>query len=142
MQTADRMGLEHEEPTGSILGAAIEVHKALGPGFLESVYENALAIELESRGVRFERQLAVPILYRGAEVGWHRLDLLVAGLLVVELKAVKTIEDVHFAVVRSYLRATGRKHGLILNFAKPTLSGKRVIASLPPHQDFLVSRVP
>ena len=142
MQTADRMGLEHEELTGSILGAAIEVHKALGPGFLESVYENALAIELESRGVRFERQLAVPILYRGAEVGWHRLDLLVAGLLVVELKAVKTIEDVHFAVVRSYLRATGRKHGLILNFAKPTLSVKRVIASLPPHQDFLVSRVP
>ena len=69
-------------------------------------------------------------------------DLPVAGLLVVELKAVKTIEEVHFAVVRSYLRATGRKHGLILNFAKATLSVKRVIASLPPHQDFLVSRVP
>lgn len=59
-----------------------------------------------------------------------------------ELKAVKTIEDVHFAVVRSYLRATGRKHGLILNFAKPTLSVKRVIASLLPHQDFLASRLP
>ena len=73
MLTADRMGLEHEELTGSILGAAIEVHNVLGPGFLESVYENALAIELESRGVCFERQLAVPILYRGAEVdgiGW------------------------------------------------------------------------
>ena len=79
MQTADRMGLEHEERTGSILGAAIEVHQALGPGFLESVYEDALAIELDSRGVRFERQLAVPLLYRGAEVGWYRLDLLVAG---------------------------------------------------------------
>ena len=74
--------------------------------------------------------------------GWHRLDLLVAGVLVVELKAVKTLEDVPFAVVRSYLKASGRKHGLILNFAKPTLSVKRVIASLPPHQDLLVSRLP
>ena len=141
-QTADRMGLEHEERTGSILGAAIEVHQALGPGFLESVHEKALAIELEARGVRFERQLAVPILYRGAEVGWHRLDLLVAGSLVVELKEVKTIEDVHFAVVRSYLRATERRHGLILNVAKPTLLVKRVVVSLPPHQDFLVSWLP
>jgi GxxExxY protein len=66
----------------------------------------------------------------------------VARLLVVELKAVKTIEDMHFAVLRSYLRATGRKHGLILNLAKPTLPVKRVIASPPPQQDFLVSGLP
>jgi GxxExxY protein len=70
------------------------------------------------------------------------LHLLVARLLVMELEAVKTIEDVHFAQVRSYLRATGRKHGLLLSFAKPALSVERVIASLPSHQDLLVSRLP
>ena len=84
----------------------------------------------------------MPILYRGSEVGLHRLDLLLAGLIVVELKAVKTIENVHFAVVRSYLRATGREHGLILNFAKSTLEIKRVIASQPPYHDFLASSLP
>jgi GxxExxY protein len=136
------MGLAHQELTGSVIGAAIEVHRALGPGFLESVYENALAIELKARGICFERQLDVPIRYRESEVGLHRLDLLVAGLIVVELKAVKALDDVHFAVVRSYLRATGREHGLILNFAKPTLEIKRVIASEPPHQHFLASWLP
>ncbi|HEX7499761.1 MAG TPA: GxxExxY protein, partial [Polyangia bacterium] len=101
-----------------------------------------LALELAARGVGFERQLAVPILFRGSEVGLHRLDLLVAASIVVELKAVKAVEDVHFAVVRSYLRATGREHGLILNFAKPALEIKRVIASQRPHHDFLASWLP
>ena len=72
------MGLEHEELSGSVIGAAIEVHTALGPGFLEPDYENVLALDLLARGVRFEQQLAVPILYRGSEVGLHGLDLLVA----------------------------------------------------------------
>ncbi|HEX7499034.1 MAG TPA: GxxExxY protein, partial [Polyangia bacterium] len=106
---------------------------------MESVYENALALELAARGIGLERQRAVPILYRGSEVGLHRLDLLVAGLIVLELKAVKALEDVHFAVVRSYLRTIGREHGLILDFAKPTLEIKRVIASQRPHHDFLAS---
>ncbi len=123
------MDLPHEELTGRVIGAAIEVHKALGPGFIEAIYENALAIELRARNIPFQRQHSVPILYRGAEVGLHRLDLYVAETIVVELKAVKTIEDVHFAVARSYLRAMGREHGLILNFAKPMLETKRVIAS-------------
>lgn len=136
------MGLDHEGLTGSVIGAAIEVHKTLGPGFLESVYENALALEMQARGIAFERQLAVPIRYRGSEVGLHRLDLVVAGLLVVELKAVKALEHVHFAVVRSYLRAAGREHGLILNFAKPTLEIKRVIACQRPHQHLLASWLP
>jgi len=136
------MGLKHEELSGSVIDAAIEVHKALGPGFLESVYENALALELAARGIRFERQLTVPILYRGSAVGLHRLDLLVAALIVVELKAVKALEDVHFAVVRSYLRATGREHGLILSFAEPTPEIKRVIASQRPYHVFLSSWLP
>lgn len=98
-----------------------------------------MAIELTTRGIGFARQLDVPILYRQSQVGLHRLDLLVAGLIVVELKAVKAIEDVHFAIVRSYLRATGREHGLLLNFAKPTLEIKRVIAFERPYQAFLAS---
>jgi GxxExxY protein len=136
------MGLAHEQLTGSVIGAALGVHKALGPGFLESVYENALALELQAWGIGFERQLAVPIRYRGSAVGLHRLDMLVAGLIVVELKAVRALEDVHFAVVRSYLRATGHEHGLILNFAKPTLEIRRVIASEPPCQHLLASSFP
>ena len=123
------MPLEHEELTGRIIGAAIEVHKALGPGYIEAIYENALVLELRAHGVPFQRQLSVPVLYRGTEVGLHRLDLYVADTIVVELKAIKALEDIHFAVTRSYLRAAGREHGLLLNFAKVTLEAKRVIAA-------------
>lgn len=121
--------LEHEEITSPIIGAAIAVHKELGPGFLESVYENALVVELRRRSVPFQRQVAVPILYQDVEVGLHRLDLFIADEIVVELKAVREISDLHFAVVRSYLRAVERKHGLILNFSKQTIDVKRVLAS-------------
>ena len=121
------MTLEHEELTGQIIGAAIEVHKQLGPGFIESIYENALAVVLQYRGIHFQRQVNVPVFYRGVEVGLHRLDLLSGGKVVVELKAAKGITDTHFVFVRSYLRAAGKDHGLILNFAKPTLEIKRVM---------------
>ncbi len=123
------MGLEHKELTGRIIGAAIEVHKALGPGFLESVYENAMAVELRQQDIPFQRQLSVPILYRGVEVGLHRLDLFVADVIVVELKAIRDLEPVHYSVVRSYLRAVNRRHGLLLNFARHTLEPKRVSAA-------------
>jgi GxxExxY protein len=125
------MTLEHEELTGRIIGAAIEVHRNLGPGFIEAIYENALTLELRSRRISLQRQLTVPVLYRDVEVGLHKLDLLVEGLIVVELKAVKELNDTHFAIVRSYLRAVGLDHGLILNFAKPTLEIKRVSARTP-----------
>ena len=123
------MGLEHGDLTGKIIGAGIEVHRQLGPGFLESIYENALTVELRRSEVDFARQPAVPIVYRGIEVGLHRLDLFVEGQIVVELKAVKELTPTHFAIVRSYLKAVGREHGLILNFAKQKLEIKRVIAS-------------
>lgn len=123
-----RVKLEHEELTGEIIGAAIEVHRALGPGFLESVYETALVVELRHRGLSFERQLSVPVVYRGVEVGLHRLDLFVADEIVVELKAIKELLNEHFAIVRSYLRAADRDHGLLLNFAKPKIEVKRVFA--------------
>jgi GxxExxY protein len=120
------MELEHRPLSEAIIGAAITVHRELGPGFLESVYENALSLELHARGIPMQRQLPVPVLYRDVEVGLHRLDLVVDARMVVELKAVKALDNVHFAVVRSYLNAIGLDHGLILNFAKTTLEIKRV----------------
>jgi GxxExxY protein len=121
--------LEYEELTERIIGAAIEVHRRLGPGFLESVYEKALIIELRKRRLAVRDQVEIAIAYDGVEVRLHRLDLIVEDTILVELKAIKNLEDVHFAVVRSYLKAAGKHHGLLLNFAKVTLEIKRVIAS-------------
>jgi GxxExxY protein len=115
------MGLEYEELTEKIIGAAIEVHKRLGPGFMESVYENAIVLELRKEGLKVEQQREVTIEYNGIEVGRHRLDLMVADTIVVELKAVKNIEDIHFAIVKSYLKASGKEHRLLLNFSKTAL---------------------
>jgi GxxExxY protein len=120
-------GLEYEQLTERIIGCAIEVHKKLGPGFLESIYENAFAIELQKQNFQVERQREVVIKYDGFEVGRHRLDLIVNGTIVVELKTAKNIEDVHFAIVKSYLKALGKEHGLLINFSKPILEVKRVI---------------
>ncbi len=121
------MVLQYEELTSRVIAAAIEVHRRLGPGFIESIYEHALVVELHKRGLKVEEQVEVPIEYEGVEVGRHRLDLLVEGTIVVELKAIKNLDNVHFAIVKSYLRAIGKEHGLLLNFAKPTLEVKRVI---------------
>lgn len=109
--------LEHNELTEKIIGCAIEVHKRLGPGFLESIYENAFILELEKHNLHVERQQEVIVKYGGIEVGRHRLDLIVNDTIVVDLKAVKNIEDVHFAIVKSYLKALGKEHGLIINFS-------------------------
>jgi len=120
-------GLEYVDLTDKIIGCAIEVHKKLGPGFLESIYENAFILELEKQNLHGERQQEVIVKYDGIEVGRHRLDLIVNNTIVVELKAAKNIEDVHFAIVKSYLKALGKEHGLIINFSKPILEVKRVI---------------
>ena len=116
--------LTDEGLTSDIIGAAIQVHRDLGPGFLESVYENALSVELQRRGIPHRRQIEVPILYQGKEVGLHRVDLLVSGRVIVELKAVKWFDDIHFVVPRSYLRAAQLRLGLLLNFAGTTLDIK------------------
>lgn len=121
------MVLQYEELTSRVIAATIEVHRRLGPGFIESIYEHALVVELHKRGLKVEEQVEVPIEYEGVEVGRHRLDLLVEGTIVVELKAIKNLDNIHFAIVKSYLRAVGKEHGLLLNFAKPTLEVKRVI---------------
>jgi GxxExxY protein len=93
--------LEHEELTHKIIGCAIEVHKKLGPGFIESIYENAFIIELQRKGLPFERQRKVVIQYDGVEVGKHRLDLIVADTIVVELKAIRNIKEYRGYSVRN-----------------------------------------
>ena len=119
--------LAHEELTGRIIAGAIEVHKTLGPGFLESIYEAALVVELKRSGLKIESQKPLRIFYREALVGEHRLDLLVEDKILVELKAISALEDIHFAIARSYLKAAGLEHGLLLNFATLPLTVKRVI---------------
>ena len=118
--------LGNRDLTEHIIGAAIRVHTELGPGFLESIYEEALAVELRLLGLSFERQKPVPIFYRGHPIGEHRLDLLVQSSIVVELKAISALENIHFATVRSYLKALGLNDGLLLNFAVTRLVVKRV----------------
>ncbi len=99
-----------------VIGAAIEVHRILGPGLLESIYEEALCIELDRAGIPFERQVAVKVRYKQREIGQARLDLLVDRQLIVELKTVEAIAPVHLAQVLSYLKIKRLGLGLLLNF--------------------------
>lgn len=117
--------------TGEIIGAAIEVHRELGPGFLESIYDAALAIELTNRGLAFERQLKVQTVYKGRLVGESRLDLLVEGEIVVELKSVALLSPIHAQQVLSYLRAGAFEIGLLINFNVPRLRDgiRRIIST-------------
>lgn len=102
--------------TERIIGCAIEVHKALGPGLLEAMYEEALCIELMDSGLKFQRQVAIPALYKGREVGEYRIDLLVEDAVIVELKSVERFDPVFEAQILTYLRVTGKKIGLLINF--------------------------
>jgi GxxExxY protein len=117
------------ELSNRIIGCGIKVHRTLGPGFLEKIYEAALTVELANAGIDFEQQKTVPLVYAHQPIGEHRLDLFVAGRVVVELKACKNIEDIHLATARSYLKATGTSLALLLNFAKSTLEIRRVVLS-------------
>jgi GxxExxY protein len=129
------MDMPDSELTAEIIGAAIAVHTALGPGFLESIYEEALCIELTHRSIPYERQRRIVVFFRDHPVGEHRLDLLVAGRVVVELKASKDLDPIHFAIVRSYMKATGVISGLLFNFAAIPLTVKRVRRELNAHPD-------
>lgn len=112
---------EIERRAREVIGAAIEVHLCLGPGFLESVYEEALAVELKLRDIPFERQFVVGVPYKGQIVGEGRLDLLVDTCLVVELKTVETLLPIHTAQILSYLKITGYPLGLLIDFNVPVL---------------------
>jgi GxxExxY protein len=99
-----------------IIGCAIEVHRQLGPGLLESIYKAALCVELEINGIKFQRQAVFPVTYKGRIIGEHRLDLLVENLVIVEIKSVERHDSVFEAQLLSYLKITGHKRGLLLNF--------------------------
>lgn len=113
--------------TGRVIGAAIAVHRELGPGFVESVYHRAMELELHRRGIGFSSEVECEILYRGAVVGRHRFDLVVQGGILLELKSVQFLDAVHFSQVRSYLEASQLTIGLLLNFAASTLVIRRVV---------------
>jgi GxxExxY protein len=117
--------LRDAQITEQIIAAAIQVHRALGPGFLESIYEEALAVEFALSGIQFVRQYTVPLFFRDHQIGEHRLDFLMEGKIIVELKAVSRLEDIHFAIGRSYLKATNLEDGLLFNFATTPLTIKR-----------------
>ena len=120
------MELQNEPLTDRIIGAAIRVHKELDPGFLEAMHEEALAIELAAAGMAFERQKLLPVFYREHLIGEHRLDFVVEHKVILELKAISALEDIHFAIVRSYLKAANLADALLLNFAALRLTVKRV----------------
>jgi len=123
------MELIEAELSERIIGCCIRVHRTLGPGFLEKVYEEALAIELAKGGLGFERQKTVALFYDGKPIGEHRLDYLIDARVVLELKACKDIEDIHLATARSYLKATNLPLALVVNFAKSVIEIRRVILS-------------
>ena len=120
---------EVDEDARRVIGAAIEVHRHLGPGYPECVYEQALMIELRLRGIEFEHQVEVPIVYKDREVARYRIDFVINEHLVIELKAVATVLPVHTAQVIAYLKATRLQLGLLLNFNVSLLKygAKRVI---------------
>jgi GxxExxY protein len=120
------MELQNKHLTDRIIAAAIRVHKELGPGFLDAMYEEALAIEFAAAAISFERQKLLPVFYRERLIGEHRLDFLVEQKVILKLKAITALEDIHFAIVRSYLKAPNLDDALLLNFATARLTVKRV----------------
>jgi len=127
---------DKDELTERIIGVAIEVHRILGPGLLESIYEEALSIEMSLRGIPFQRQVEVVVQYKGHVIKGQRLDILVAGQVVVELKSVSQLPEVAMAQVLSYLKAAGLKRGLLINFGNPRLiDGVKRISLCPLWQE-------
>lgn len=111
----------HDKTTEQIIASAIEVHRILGPGLLESIYEEALCHELDLRGVPFERQKEVNIIYKEKAIKGQRLDMVVNNEVVVEIKSVRKLDDVFSAQVLSYLKSTGMKRALLINFGQERL---------------------
>ena len=134
------MEIQNKHLTERIISAAIRVHKELGPGLLKAMYEEALTIEFTAAGVAFERQKLLPVFYREHLIGEHRLDFLVEAKVIVELKAISALEDIHFAILRSYLKAAYLDDALLLNFATARLTMKRVGREYHPttKEDFVL----
>ena len=151
------MGLKHEAKriqevpeswnriTGEILGAAIEVHRELGPGLLERLYEQALCHELTLRGVRFERQHPIRLSFKGVQLGEQLLDLVVENLVVVELKSVERVHDTHISQLMSYMRSSSLPLGLLVNFNVARLKEgiyRRVLTADTPVPSAMLEQLP
>ncbi len=121
------MELIYKELTFAVIGAAMEVHKILGSGFLEAVYQAALERELALRGILFERKVKLPVRYKDVEIGIYEADLVVDGKFVVEIKAISKLNASHQAQAMHYLSATGLRLALLLNFGTGSLEHRRVI---------------
>lgn len=121
--------------TYAINGAAFEVNRVLGSGFLEKVYENALLVELKARGLNAESQIPVKVFYKKKVVGEYIIDNLVEKKVIVELKTVEKIDNVHEAQLLNYLKASGIQVGLLINFKHPIIEIKRMVLDLPEGHD-------
>jgi GxxExxY protein len=121
--------------TGNVIGAAMGVHRNLGPGFLESVYEEALSVELKLKQIQFERQKELPFFYRNRVIKKFICDFFVEGKVIVELKAAKELGEIDAVQVISYLKASGVETGLLINFGSKSLQYKRLINSKSKNQE-------
>ena len=117
----------HSELTGKIIGCAMEVHKVLGNGFQEVIYQRALAIEMTQQGLNYSREHVMQVFYKGNKIGTRRVDFFVEGKVMVELKAVIQLVDAHLAQAINYLEAYNMEVGLLINFGCPSLQYKRVM---------------
>lgn len=117
---------KYSELTSKIIGCAIEVHKRLGNGFQEVIYQRALAIELKLSGISFEREFEMPIYYREEHIGTRRVDFLIEKIISLEMKATSKLEDIHFAQAINYLEAYNLEIGLLINFGEMSLNFKRL----------------
>jgi GxxExxY protein len=119
------MAMQHSDITQRIIGCAMRVHSTLGNGFQEVIYQRALALEMEAGGLNFEREKSMSIYYLGKDIGTRRVDFFVEDCVMVELKAVIQLEDVHYAQARNYLEAYHTEVGLLINFGAKSLEFKR-----------------
>ncbi len=118
---------KYSELTGKIIGCAMEVHKYLGNGFQEVVYQRAMSIELNMQGIAHVREQEMPLQYKGFDIGTRRVDFFIEDKIMLEIKAVKELEDVHLAQAINYLEAYGMEIGLLINFGNTSLQFKRVM---------------
>jgi GxxExxY protein len=125
--------LKYSEITGKIIGAAMKVHTALGRGFQEVIYQRAMEIEMAKQGLKIQREMEMDVFYDGQKVGTRRVDFFVEGKVMVELKAVSQLEDVHLAQAINYLEAYDMEVGLLINFGTKSLEFRRLIHT-PRHK--------
>lgn len=130
----DQDKYKHQEITGNVIGAAMEVHKLLGNGFQEKIYQKALAEEFTLKGLNFKSELTMPIYYKDKLLGSRRVDFLVEDVVLVELKALSALEDVHYNQILNYIVAYKLEVGLLINFGNKSLQYKRFVYTNHPYK--------